>query len=82
MARKWRPTDTGKNKRGKVKKKKKNDEMDEDELETLSFKKLQKMITENHPCDPDTKQRFPLSSRITVRNYYKKLFDLCCFLKL
>lgn len=56
--------------------------MDEDELETLSFKKLQKMITENHPCDPDTKQRFSLSSRITVRNYYKKLFDLCCFLKL
>ena len=35
------------------------------------------MIVDNHPVDPDTKERFSLSSRVTVRNYGTKLFDVC-----
>ena len=40
------------------------------------------MIVENHPVDPDTRERFSLTDRVTVRNYAKKLFDVCCLLKL
>jgi len=32
----------------------KGDDLDEEDLETLSYKKLEKMIVENHPCDPNT----------------------------
>ena len=39
------------------------------------------MIVENHPCDPDTKGRFSLTDRVTVKNFYRKLFDICCVLK-
>ena len=40
------------------------------------------MIVENHPCDPATKERFKVGSRVTVRNINKKLFDVCCILKI
>lgn len=40
------------------------------------------MIIENHPCDPDTNERFSLTSRITVKDYGKKIFDVCCLYKL
>ena len=40
------------------------------------------MIVDNHPVDPDTKERFPLGSRVTVRKYATKLFDVCGLLKI
>ena len=39
------------------------------------------MITENHPCDPDTKERFSVMDRITVKNYYAKMADILKFRK-
>ena len=59
----------------------KGDDLDEEDLETLSYKKLEKMIVENHPCDPNTGERFPIGDRVTVKNFYKKLFDICMILK-
>ena len=56
--------------------------MEDDEFDILSYKKLEKMIIENHPSDVDTLKRFPIFSRVTVKNYYKKLFDICCILKI
>ena len=55
--------------------------MDEEDIDSLSYKKLHKMIVENHPVDPDTHQKFKISERITVKDYNKKLFDVCCILK-
>jgi len=55
--------------------------MDDDDMETLSFKKLHKMITENHPVDPNTQEKFAFGERLTVKNYNKKLFDVCCIMK-
>jgi len=40
------------------------------------------MIIENHPSDTNTLKRFSLFSRITVKNYYQKLFDISCILKI
>ena len=57
-------------------------DMDEEDLETLSYTKLEKMIVANHPCDPDTRQRFPIGTRVTVKDYFTKIFDVCCLLKL
>ena len=56
--------------------------MDEEDLDTLSYKKLIKLITENHPVDPDTKESFSIMDRITIKSYYSKLFDICGFRKL
>ena len=33
-----------------------------------------------HPVDPDTKDKFKVSDRITVKDYYQKLSDIfCCY---
>lgn len=56
--------------------------LDEEDLETLSYTKLHKMIIDMHPVDPHSNKKFDLNSRITVRNYYKKIFDVCCLYKL
>jgi len=40
------------------------------------------MIIENHPCDPDTNERFSLTNRITIKDYGKKVFDFCCLYKM
>ena len=47
-------------------------------FEPLSFKKLQKVICTLHPVDPETKESFNISDRITVKDYYAKLSDICC----
>jgi len=56
--------------------------INEEDLDTLSYKKLIKLITENHPVDPDTKESFSIMDRITIKSYYSKLFDICGFRKL
>lgn len=47
-------------------------------FEPLSFKKLHRIISSLHPVDPETKERFKISDRITVKDYYAKLSDVCC----
>ena len=51
---------------------------DDDFFEPLSYKKLKRMITENHPVDPDTKSKLSLTERITVKDYFPKIMDACC----
>ena len=47
--------------------------------EALSYTKLNNMIIENHPIDPDTQQQFMPWMSITVPYYNFKLADsLCC----
>jgi hypothetical protein len=43
----------------------------------LSYKKLRKLIEYNHPCDPNTKEKFSIMERINVKNYGAKLVDMC-----
>jgi hypothetical protein len=47
------------------------------EAEKLSYEKLIKVIEIKHPCDPDTKQKFSISDRITIKNFGPKLMDIC-----
>ena len=46
------------------------------EAERLSYEKLIKAIEIKHPCDPDTKQKFSISDRITIKNFGPKLMDI------
>lgn len=51
---------------------------DEDEFfEPLSYKKLIKVIEQNHPVDPETKEKFSAQDRITVKDYLAKMSDAC-----
>jgi hypothetical protein len=60
--------------KGKVPGKKKDQVIIPDKL---SYKKLRKLIEYNHPCDPNTKEKFSIMERINVRNYGAKLVDMC-----
>jgi len=31
-----------------------------------------------HPMDPSTNKKFPFDSKVTVKDYYAKLSDVCC----
>ena len=44
-------------------------EDDEEYFEALSYKKLIKVIEQNHPVDPETKEKFSYSDRVTVADY-------------
>ena len=49
--------------------------------ESLSYRKLQKMIQTYHPVDPITNRKFNVLQSITVKNYALKLTDcLGCWL--
>jgi hypothetical protein len=52
-------------------------EEEEEFFEPLSYKKLLKIIEMHHPVDPETKEKFSSSERITVRDYAAKLSDAC-----
>ena len=41
----------------------------------LSYKKLMKVICTMHPVDPDSKEKFDIRDRITVKDYYQKVTD-------
>ena len=43
----------------------------------LSYKKLMKMITTYHPCDPDTQRKFEYNDSVTIHNFGLKLMDAC-----
>jgi len=59
----------------------KSDAIDEEDLETLSYSKLNNMIISNHPVDPDSQEKFKIIERITVKDYEKKILDICGILK-
>ena len=46
--------------------------------EIMSYKKLTKYITTNHPCDIDTNERFKFGERINVKDYSQKITDILC----
>ena len=53
---------------------------EEDEInffEPISYAKLEKVISQRHPVDPETKSRFSIKDRITVMEYEVKLSDMC-----
>ena len=52
-------------------------EDEEEFFEPLSYKKLLKVIEQNHPVDPETKAKFSGSDRVTVTDYIAKLSDAC-----
>ena len=52
------------------------DQMDDD-YELLSVKKLLKIIEKFHPIDPETKKKFSVKDRVTVKYYWSKLCDAC-----
>jgi len=39
------------------------------------------MIVENHPVDPNTHEKFRIGERVTVKDFNKKVLDVCCILK-
>tara|TARA_B110000285_G_scaffold199696_1_gene233020 strand:+ start:451 stop:873 length:423 start_codon:yes stop_codon:yes gene_type:complete len=47
-------------------------------FEPLSYRKLEKIICQLHPVDPETKERFNYKDRVTVDDYYPKISDMCC----
>lgn len=49
----------------------------DDEYEPLSHKKLVKIIEKFHPLDPETKKKFSVKDRVTVKDYCAKLSDAC-----
>lgn len=54
-------------------------EEEEDEFyEPLSYNKLIKVVEMYHPVDPETKEKFSVFERITVKEYRAKLGD-CCY---
>ena len=48
-------------------------------FEPISYKKLMRIISTCHPIDPDSKVRFGIKERVTVKDYRGKLSDACCF---
>ena len=50
---------------------------EEDFYQPISYKGLVRSISDNHPCDPDSLEQFPLDERITVKYYLAQLSDLC-----
>ena len=46
-------------------------------FEPISYAKLEKVISQRHPVDPETKSRFSFKDRITITEYEAKLSDLC-----
>ena len=46
-------------------------------FEPISYAKLEKVISQRHPVDPETKSRFLFKDRITITEYEAKLSDLC-----
>ena len=58
----------------KVRKKvKRREKKDDDYLDPISYSGLMKHIEENHPRDPDTKERFSIFTRITVKDFGAKI---------
>ena len=53
------------------------DDEDINFFEPISYKKLEKIISQRHPVDPDLKTRFSMKDRITVNDYEAKLSDAC-----
>ena len=43
----------------------------------MSYKALKKHISQNHPVDPLTNEKFGISESATVYNYWLKLTDAC-----
>ena len=46
-------------------------------FEPISYSKLQRVIGTYHPIDPETKTRFSMDDRITIKDYTAKLSDAC-----
>ena len=46
-------------------------------FEPISYSKLEKVISQRHPLDPETKDRFSVKDRVTVNEYEAKLSDMC-----
>ena len=46
-------------------------------FEEVSYKKLLKMIETSYPVCPHSKETFDIRERLTVKDYYAKLFDFC-----
>lgn len=42
--------------------------------DVLSLKKLLKMIQTYHPCDPNTKKKFKITSSVTIIDFHQRLF--------
>ena len=62
------------------KKEKKGKKTGEDDREPISYKKLIKHIETYHPVNPQTKERFKINERITVKDFNSKLYDaFYCF---
>ena len=46
-------------------------------FEPISYRKLDKVIAQRHPIDPETKKQFSMKDRVTVREYGAKISDAC-----
>lgn len=53
------------------------EEEEDDDYDPLSYKKLMKHIEHYHPRHPETKKKFSVCDRITLKDYNKRLFDPC-----
>ena len=45
--------------------------------EPMSYKNFMKSMEHIHPMDPLMKTKFDINSRITVKDYWVKLSDIC-----
>ena len=50
---------------------------DEDFYEPISYKNFIKTMETYHPMDHNQKEKFEYDSRITVKDYWAKLSDVC-----
>ena len=46
-------------------------------FEPISYSKLQRVIGTHHPIDQETKTRFSIKDRTTIKDYEAKLSDAC-----
>jgi hypothetical protein len=54
-------------------------EEETEEMVPLSYKQLIKFISQNHPVNPVTKEKFNTDQRITVKDYGYRFLDACGF---
>lgn len=50
-------------------------------FEPISYSKLQRVIATHHPVDKETKTRYSMKDRTTIKDYSAKLSDACfCYM--
>jgi hypothetical protein len=54
-----------------------NEDSQKNFFEPISYRKLMKVVATLHPIDQETKTRFNIKDRVTIKDYEAKLSDAC-----